>query len=381
MEVDEQARPLLEALDDEVRGGPLGDLQCVIASRRGVMEVERYYGGFERDMAWTKEAGTTVLDVVGQPVLFGDEYPSGFQPDQVHNLKSATKSVTSATVGIALEVGLLESLDVSVGDLLPEYFRDRAVDPRKGDISVLDLLRMRSGLRWDENTQVTWDWFNSDDRIGFTLRDQPLDHPPGEHWTYSTADSHLLSACVGAACGEPLGAFAARHLFQKLGFNGWRWEADDQGRTIGGSDLFLTPPDMLKFGQLFLDRGAWQGQEVLPASWVMASHAAQPDVDASVIEAGAGSFHDWPPTIPFYHDGYGYQWWRTTLGGYEAVFAHGWGGQSIVILPELEAVIVTTMSTSWSEAQGTPERKIACFRVQEDYIVPTLAAGKQPQPS
>ena len=208
---------------------------------------------------------------------------------------------------------------------------------------------MSSGLDWPEsgNAYTTPDnpyvrMMRSPDWVQFVL-DRPMAEPPGATFNYNSGASHLLSAIVQKTTRQSTLAFAKEFLFKPLGIADVRWGADPSGIAIGGSDLQLTPRDMARFGYLYLKRGVWEGQPVVPAGWVQASTTRH-------IQSSEASL------------GYGYQWWTYPDGSFAA---HGLGGQFIFVRPRQDLVVVFT---SWLTGDDT-ERPAALV---DSFIVPAV---------
>ncbi|MEM7122514.1 MAG: serine hydrolase [Pseudomonadota bacterium] len=251
--------------------------------------------------------GDVVLEVYAPP----------YDRNTLHNVKSVSKSIMSALVGVALREGLLTGLDQTVHQAFPEYIADDT-DPRKKSITLRHLLTMTSGLDLDENGPI-WDGIvSSDDWIKAAL-DRPMSADPGERFLYSTALTHIVSGILSRASGRRMLKLCRDHLFDPLGIGEVQWRQDPQGYDFGGAELFMRPRDMAAFGLLYLNGGRWNGRQIVPAAWVEESTGNQMQgVDAD--------------------DRYGYWWWRDLTGdiGYRA---SGWGGQHIVVLPGLNMVV------------------------------------------
>jgi CubicO group peptidase (beta-lactamase class C family) len=338
------------------------EVHSLLVVRHGVLAWERYYPGQARDVIWGR------LDESGQPVLT-DFYPVAEDATTVHNVKSVTKSLMSAVAGASAAKGVLD-LDATLRFYLPEYV-DRASDPAKGDITIRNLLMMRSGLEWHENEQITVDWLESEDPLLFSMQEQQVVAPPGERWEYSTADTHLLGACMSRAAGRPLLRLCNEMLFEPLGFTVDRWGRDTTGHEVGGSEIYLRPREMAAVGQLFLQRGAWNGRQVIPPDWVELSTAPQPDVTADFLRENAR--FELPPDFRTYRDGYAYLWWRTDFGTHSGFSAVGFGGQTIAVVPDLDLVVVETTSTEIDMEQMPPlERMTTPFRMIDDFVIPAI---------
>jgi len=253
----------------------------------------------------------------GRAVLDADFYP--YSKETVHDLASMTKSVVATLAGIAIDRGLLR-LDQRVLDFFPDHTFAN-VDDRKRRITVEHLLTMTSGLcessALDEpllNAQRrTSDW------VQFTL-DRPLSAEPGERFAYCSQGSNVLSAVLTRATRMNAEAFARRYLYKPLGIRRVIWPTDPQGNSHGWGDTYMLPEDMAKIGQLYLQDGLWNGRRVVSSGFI--HEATRQHVAAT----------------PAY--GYGYKWWLTAPPDrYEA---RGRGGQRIVVIPSLNAVIVMT---------------------------------------
>jgi len=274
--------------------------------------------------------------------------------DTPHNLKSATKSVLSALIGIALAAGDIPSLDDTIGRLVPAWFTP-STDPRLRSIRVRDLLMMRSGLDWAEfHGPTTVQMTASPDWVRFVL-ERPLIHDPGTRHNYSTGDTHLLAALLHQRTGMSALDFATYYLFQPLGITGASWATDPQGINVGGSELMLTPRDMLKFGQLYLHRGQWDGEQVMPADWVRLSTQPHP------LPPGA---QDCTPLR------YGFLWWLRPQGDYNCYMAVGYGGQFITVIPALDLAVVLTGDIRNPPEPFNDNDMLCQFNLVQDFIVP-----------
>jgi CubicO group peptidase (beta-lactamase class C family) len=283
--------------------------------------------------------------VVRHGYLVFEEYYNGFTADDRDNVRSITKSVTSALVGVALANGDIESLDVTAADFFPEYV---AAEDDQGDITLRDLLMMRSGLKWGEaNWQVIPLWESDLDQIERILG-LPLEYPPGEHWNYSTADAHLIGGILTRATGVSLLDYANTHLFEPLGISGAEWDTDSQGYNVGGSGLALTPREMATFGYLYLNGGLWDTEQIVPGDWVALTTTAQDE-----------------------ETGYGYLWWRGErefFGGYPAFAALGYGGDMVFVYPELDLVAVAKTSY-FVMATAAGQQEDAVMGLVRDYVI------------
>jgi CubicO group peptidase (beta-lactamase class C family) len=256
------------------------------------------------------------LLVVREGSLVMEAYFPPYSHRVRQNTFSCTKSFTSALIGIALREGYIESVDQRALDFLPDVALPED-DPRYA-ITIEDLLRMRCGLYWPESSvsyssgeNILMQMLRSPDWIQFIL-DQPMETTPGSVFNYNSGCSHLLAVILREATGMSPLSFARQYLFEPLGITAVSWMPDRTGANFGGGGLWLRPRDMAKFGQLYLQGGVWNDQQIIPADWV----------EASVSDST-----------------YGYQWWMLAGGAYAAL---GYRGQRIVVFPDREMVVVIT---------------------------------------
>jgi CubicO group peptidase (beta-lactamase class C family) len=281
----------------------------------------------EAMMAYVDEHNVALdsILVVRHGRLVFEEYGEGSLPGRAHELYSVTKSVTSMLVGIALDAGLIEGLDVPLTELLPHHTMAN-LDGRKERIRLEHLLTMSDGLDWNEHKYPYGDSRNpvrqmgsSPDILQFVL-DQPMAREPGEAWAYNSGASILLGGIVEEATGRSVLDFAREALFDPLGIGHIYWSMGPGGHYATHGGLSMTPRDMARLGYLMLRNGTWDGKEIVSADWVARSTTAHYRVQGA--------------------HGYGYQWWILPEGqGYRA---HGLYDQNIIVLPEADMVVVAT---------------------------------------
>jgi CubicO group peptidase (beta-lactamase class C family) len=277
------------------------------------------------------------LLVVKNGTLIAEKYFNEGSVGQQARIQSATKSVTSALVGIALERGCLTSLERKMLDSFPEV-AGRITDARKEQITIRQMLQMRAGYPWEETHPDLWEGLLSG-HYPRLVEEFPLTADPGTEFQYSNLTSNWLGIIVDRACGMHLKAYAEEHLFGPMGVEAGEWGTDWDGHNNGCGDLHLTARDMAKFGQLYLDGGAYQGNQIVPADWVRDSLQTYSE-DA------------WDNIGRFRDIGYGYHWWRATAGDHDVNFAWGHGGQLIVLVDEFDMVVVTTADPFWLQSDG-----------------------------
>ena len=281
--------------------------------------------------------------------LLAEQYYHGATPRRAANLKSASKSIISVLVGIALDQGHLDTIDTTIDQFFPEYLDD----PAKERITVEDLLTMRAGLETTSNRNYGR-WVQSGNWVRHVLT-RPLVAEPGTQMIYSTGSTHLLSAIITQASGMDTHSFARRYLGESMGISVPRWTTDPQGIYFGGNEMSMTPRDMLAIGEMYLNCGRVGTTQVVSEAWVHTS-----------IQAHAT--REWRP-----ERAYGYGWWVRDLDGYDAFYAWGYGGQFIYVVPGLR--LVTVMTSSPVPGQGLGEHRRSLYSVMEEEIVPTVARG------
>ena len=290
--------------------------------------------------------------------LVFEEYYNGRTASNPANLKSASKSVISALVGIAIERGMIAGVNEQVADYFPEYVsQSRNAD--KQQITIENLLTMQSGLESTSNRNYG-EWVLSENWVEFAL-DQPLIAKPGTDMLYSTGSTHLLSAILERASGMDTKQFAQQVLASELDFSIAYWSQDPQGIYFGGNDMEMTPRHMLRFGELYLNNGRYQDKQVIPAEWIEQSYLPH-----AVSPRGQGRF-------------YGYGWWLRDLAGMQVPVAWGYGGQLIFVVKSLDLVIVAT-----SASNPDPERRDHLSRLYdlvEDHILLPLVQQSSTEPS
>ena len=253
--------------------------------------------------------------------LVHEQYFGGARATIPANIKSASKSVMSALVGVALAQGHLASTSEPI---LAHFAADfgPSPDPRKRAITVEHLLTMQTGLESTSGRNYGA-WVTSGNWVRYALR-QPLIADPGTTMEYSTGNSHLLSALLTRVTKQSTWQFAQQGLARPLGFTLNRWPQDPQGIYFGGNEMLMTPRQMLAFGELYLNEGRAGDRQLFPPDWVKRSFVPRG-------RSRWGSDRE-----------YGYGWWIRSLSGRPAYYAWGYGGQFIFVVPSASLVMVTT---------------------------------------
>jgi CubicO group peptidase (beta-lactamase class C family) len=234
-------------------------------------------------------------------------------------VRSVTKSVTGALIGIALGEGHLESLDQTLGELIPERI-PAGSDPLNQTVTVRHLLTMTGG--WAGNIGNEYQrLIGSDNWVEYTLS-QPFAYLPGEFYAYNSGGSHLLSVILAEVTGQDTADYAQEKLFDPLGIKRPKWQRSPQDEAVGGFGLELSPRNMAKIGYLHLNNGVWDGEQIIPADYVAAATSYQSAGDATGYAA------------------YGFQWWVIESDPLRSYFALGFGSQYIYVAPERDLVVV-----------------------------------------
>jgi CubicO group peptidase (beta-lactamase class C family) len=298
-----------------------------------MLVAELYYNAAELETLYS-------LLVVKNGHLIAEGYFNEGSVDRKNQLQSATKSFTSALVGIALDQGCLSSLDQKMMEFFPE-FAGQIGDPRKEQITIRDMLQMRSGYPFEETDSALFQALLWGDYLPLIV-EFPLTRDPGTEFQYSNLTSHWLGVIVARACDTDLKSYAQEYLFSLIDSElGEDWIPDRDGYYIGLAGMHVTTRDMAKFGLLYLNEGEYEGNQVLSADWVRESLQRYTEVCwGGWMSCGYGYFRDL---------GYGYQWWSGRAGDRYFNYASGHGGQYIVLLDELDMVIVATADPFWQQ--------------------------------
>lgn len=239
--------------------------------------------------------------------------------DKPHVLWSLSKSFTSTAVGLAVAEGKL-----SIDDPVLKFFPDDApAEPSEHlkAMRVRDLLTMSAGHQVEVRLNATTPWVRA-----FLAHEVP--HKPGTHFQYNTPATYMLSAIVQRVTGQTVLEYLKPRLFEPLGIADPEWGNSPQGISLGGYGLFLRTEDIAKFGQLYLQKGQWNGKQLIPESWIEQATSKQ-------VSNGTDPERDWT-------QGYGFQFWRCR---HNAFRGDGKDGQYCIVLPEHDAVIAITANT------------------------------------
>ncbi|MFZ0639668.1 MAG: serine hydrolase [Candidatus Acidiferrales bacterium] len=332
------------------------------------------------DRATVEEAVKQILAQSGDPAsnttdsvliarhgrLVFEEYFWGYKRGTAHGISSCTKSLTSILAGIASDRGNLR-----MTGLVSQYFQnypDTRWIRERYPITIDEMLAMDAGIAWNEGApysdpkNTTQPLLEAKDPIRFML-DQPLTDPPGTKYNYDSGLPTMMGTLLTLAVGEPIEKFADQELFEPLGIRNYEWARQNDGSVLAAGGFFMAPRDLLKLGQLMLNRGTWRGKRILSEDWVQRSTSQH---------------------TPAQDYAYGYYWHlinsrQWSLGGHNGYMGIGQGGQYITVLPDLNIVIAIT-SANWE-----PGGSRLPFELIQKYIVPaakqsTASAARQDSP-
>jgi CubicO group peptidase (beta-lactamase class C family) len=304
---------------DSLRAGRFREVHSVLIVRDHRLVHEAYFPGHD--------FGYGSANFLGPYVEWNRNRP--------HNTHSATKSIISTLMGLAIDDGFVPDEEERVFDYFPDY-AEYAVGGKEA-ITVRDMLTMTSGLEWPEWTTPVGgglspieEFNNSPDPIGYVLS-RPLVNPPGTVFNYNGGTVNVLCQLVSRAAGTRVEEFAGEHLFWPMGITNFRFPTHFTGLTVCHGDIYITPRDLAKFGQLYLDGGVWNGVRILSEEWIRKS--VSPLISVRNFNL-------------YWASDYGYLWWLNgyTVDGktYSTYKAIGWGGQEVWVVPEEEMVVIFT---------------------------------------
>ena len=327
---------MINKIDTAITNGTYPNIHSLLIARNNKLVYERYWPG--KDQSWGIDLGVRQQS-----------------KDSLHDIRSISKSVVSACIGIAIQQGKIKNVDQRVFDFFPEYAKlDTGLI---SSLTIKHLLMMSSGLKWNE--EVPYDnpenseikMINSNNPVEYVLS-QPMDFPPGKVWKYNGGTTQLLAAIIEKTTGKKVDQFAKEYLFQPLGIEKFEWiKYPGTDLPAAASALRLTSRDLLKFGLLYNNGGTWNDKKILPAKWVEESFY-------SYVQRPRGG-------------GYGYQFWtwNDTLNDKPIAFVAciGNGDQRIFFDRSNHLVIVTTAGNynKWDIEKDT-------YALIMDYVYPAL---------
>jgi|GEM_PF-456436 len=268
----------------------------------------------------SKISGLRSLMVYYQGDVIAEHYFKSYDADSLDHLRSVTKSVVSILIGIAIDQGLIKDINDPIGS----YLFNHQLTLKQAEITIAQLLTMSSGMDWALDDDEHYRWSGATDHMHEILRRKVI-RQPGTVFNYNTGDSHLLSVLLTDASGMNTAEFAEQNLFAPLGIKDYRWNKYS-GYYSGAASLELSPNSMLRIGQMMKDGGTYKGQRIVSQDWVSASTNIQMPLSQNPQE----------------QEGYGYLWWSLMFKDHQFYAAKGYGGQNIMVVPDIDLVVVTT---------------------------------------
>jgi len=298
--------------------------------------------------------------------VLAEQALGGTRLDRPTNIKSASKTIVSALVGIAIELGVLQGVDQPVASILDQSIPSDA-DPRVRQITIGHLLSMQAGLERTSGRNYGA-WISSDNWVRDALS-RPFVDEPGGRMLYSTGSTHLLSAALTRASKKSTLELAREWLGEPLEIDVAPWTRDPQGIYLGGNEMALSPRALHRFGEMYRQGGAIDGRRVVSENWIKES---------------------WTPrtSSPFTGDAYGYGWYMRDMRGHTAHYAWGFGGQMLYVIPSLGLTV--TMTSDPTEPSREDNYIGQLHALVADGIVPALLSkpedatgsiGLSPQPT
>ena len=331
---------------DRIRRGRYGEVHSMLIFKDHKLVLEEYFTGHRFLWEGHRHRGELI----------------NWNRDTPHRIMSDTKSITSACIGIAIDQGFIKSVHQSIFDYLPEHRHLRTAE--KDEITIEHLLTMTSGLEGKEwgapysslKNPIINLWFCEDPLT--CILEKPLLHSPGTHFSYFGGGNILLGEIIKHATGTNIDEFSRKYLFMPLVIDSTDWALRFENGVIeAAGGLKITSRAMVKVGALYLNKGLWQGKRIISGTWVEKSATAfNNNLGIDVPGEDSGK------------NGYAYSWWTRELSHKDkkikTFYAGGWGGQKIIVIPDLNAVVVFT--------GGNYLAKTREFSMIEKYIIPSM---------
>ena len=331
---------IINKIDTAIINGTYPNIHSLLIVRDNKLVFEKYWPG--NDERWGNDLGL---------IIHGK--------DSLHDIRSISKSIVSACVGIAIKQGKIKSVDQKVLDFFPEYVKQDT--GLKSLLTIKHLLTMTSGLVWNED--IPYDNPENNERrmerstnqVEYVLS-QPMEFPPGQVWKYNGGTTQLLAAIIEKTSGKKVEQFAKEYLFQPLGITSFDWEKyDGTDLVAAASGLRLRSRDLLKFGLMYDKKGVWQEKEIIDPKWIEESF------QSNLQQPWGGS--------------YGYQFWlwqdtiKNTIVPF--VYCNGKGDQKIIFDKTNDLLIVATAGN-----YNKLDDKNSVYALLKEYVYPALLNNK-----
>lgn len=338
---------LIKMAVDEINLDKYGEVHSMIIFKDNKLVFEEYFPGHRYKWDGANHHGEWI----------------SWDKSTLHGVKSVSKSITSICIGIAIDKGFIKSVHQSIFDYLPDYQHLNMHGKEK--ITIEHLLTMTSGLEWVEwgpllsnkKNDIVGIWFQDKDPLTFIL-EKPLVNDPGTSFNYSGGNTIILGEIIKNATNMSLDKFSEEYLFKPLGIDSSDWSLRyDNGVIEAGGGLDITPRGMTKIGAMCLNNGTFSGKQIISKQWIEKCKTQYSKNTNIFIPGHASGSH-----------GYSYSWWLKSykksgkdINLYHAV---GWGGQEIIIIPDLNTVVVFT--------GGNYIPISTTFTILDKYILPAI---------
>jgi len=339
---------LLRKAAAEIRNGKYGEVHAMIIFKDNILLFEEYFPGHQYKWDGPNHHGEKI----------------NWDQSMLHGVKSVSKSIVSLCIGIAIDKGFIKNVNQSVFDYLPGHQSFKKEGKEK--ITIEHLLTMTSGLEWEEwktslsneKNDIVGIWFQEKDPLTYIL-EKPLIKEPGTTFNYSGGNTILLGEIIRSATKMDLEKFANEYLFKPLGIDSTDWSLRYKNGVIeAGGGLEITPRDLAKIGALCLNKGTFNGRQIISEQWIAACTTPYSKNSNIFIPGHFSGGH-----------GYAYSWWLKSYNkaGKEINMYHavGWGGQELIIIPELNSVVVFT--------GGNYIPLTTTFAILDKYILPAIS--------
>ena len=337
---------IIEKAVNKIHDGKFGEVHSMLIYKDNLLVLEEYFPGHR--YKWDA------------PAYHGELV--NWDRSMAHEMMSVTKSFTSACIGIAIDKGFIKSIHQSIFDYLPNH--QHLKTNNREYITIEHLITMTSGLAWDEwsvahgssANDIDALWFDCKETISCVL-ERPWWQEPGQLFTYNGGGMAILGEIIKNATNMNIDEFSKMYLLEPLGIQNAKWTQFPGGVWDGSGAFYITPRDMMKFGVTYLNQGVWSDQKIIPLAWV--ENSSKPYNNNKNINI---------PGEDSGKNGYGYTWWTSTFKHKDKIInmyrAGGWGGQEIMVFPELNMVVVFT--------GGNYANKTHLYKVIDNYILKSL---------
>jgi len=348
----------IQGITDAIDRGVYGSVDHFLVIKNGrVIADHKYSVDYDEILSKSKNTKPISSQVIPEQYNYDDtRWHPFYNGTNLHTLQSVTKSITSAAFGIAIDEGLIKDVNQPIYPYFKNFKYDMS-DPRKSEITIEDLLTMRTGIDWftdggyDNDKHSTVVMENSDNWLQYIL-DRPMDKKPGTSYEYNDGSSVLLGKILSEATGVRADEWAKKKLFTPIGIHNYKWKITPKGETDTEGGLYLSTYDLARVAYLFLREGQWKGKQIISKEWVQQSVSAIVD--------------DINPDNDVVNPGYGYQWYSIGKDGAEIYLGAGYGGQYIVVSPKFDIVMVFN---SWSVHKKSQK---SLYKVLKDIIIPAI---------